>query len=64
MTMFVKSGDLWRRDDESHDNVLLDTDQIPAFLAAHGVEAEVKPRFGDETLSTGLVAVIGRRPPA
>jgi SAM-dependent methyltransferase len=64
MTMFVKSGDLWRRDDEIHDNVLLHTDQIPAFLAAHGIEAEVKPRFGDETLSTGLVAVIGRRPPA
>jgi SAM-dependent methyltransferase len=64
MTMFVKSGDLWRRDDEIHDNVLLNTDQIPAFLAAHGIEAEVKPRFGDETLSTGLVAVIGRRPPA
>jgi SAM-dependent methyltransferase len=64
MTMFVKSGDLWRRDDEIHDNVLLNTDEIPAFLAAHGIEAEVKPRFGDETLSTGLVAVIGRRPPA
>lgn len=64
MTMFVKSGDLWRRDDEIHDNVLLHTDQIPAFLATHGIEAEVKPRFGDETLSTGLVAVIGRRPPA
>src|SRR5262249_18548666 len=32
MTMFVREGDLWRRDDETHDNVLVDTSEIPTFL--------------------------------
>jgi SAM-dependent methyltransferase len=63
MTTFVKSGDLWRRDDETHDNVLLNTERIPAFLADHGIEAEIRPCFGDEILPAGLVAVVGRRPP-
>jgi hypothetical protein len=62
MTTFVRTGELWRRDDETHDNVLVDTERIPKLLARRGVEAEIKPAFGDETLSTGLVAVVGRRP--
>jgi SAM-dependent methyltransferase len=62
MTTFVRTGELWRRDDETHDNVLVDTERIPKLLARCGVEAEIKPAFGDETLSTGLVAVVGRRP--
>jgi SAM-dependent methyltransferase len=62
MTMFVRTGDLWRRDDEVHDNVLVDTSRIPALLAEHDVDADVMPAFGDEVLPTGLVAVIGRRP--
>jgi SAM-dependent methyltransferase len=61
MTMFLRSGDLWRRDDETHDNVLVDTSGIPALFARYGVDAEVRPRFGDETLPTGLVAVVGHR---
>jgi SAM-dependent methyltransferase len=62
MTMFVRTGDLWRRDDETHDNVLVETGRIPTLLARHGIAAEVRPGFGDEILPTGLVAVIGRRP--
>jgi SAM-dependent methyltransferase len=61
MTTFVRAGELWRRDDEIHDNVLVDTSQIPALLDRSGIDAEVKSSFGDETLPTGLVAVIGTR---
>ncbi|MBV8950798.1 MAG: class I SAM-dependent methyltransferase [Actinobacteria bacterium] len=62
MTMFVRdAGHMWRRDDELHDNVLVDTSKIPAFLAMHGVEADVRTSFGSETLPTGLVAVVGYR---
>jgi SAM-dependent methyltransferase len=61
MTMFVREGDLWRRDDETHDNVLVETELIPALLARHGIEAELRPGFGDEEMPAGLVAVVGRR---
>ena len=61
MTMFVRAGDLWRREDETHDNVLIDTAHIPELLARFGVTAELRSAFGDENLPTGLVAVVGRR---
>ncbi len=61
MTMFVRAGELWRRDDEVHDNVLVDTSEIPTLLASHGIEAQVRSSFGSETLPTGLVAVVGYR---
>jgi hypothetical protein len=62
MTMFVRADEeLWRRDDELHDNVLVDTSLIPSFLGVHGVEAAVRSGFGDEVLPTGLVAVVGTR---
>lgn len=51
----------WRRDDERHDNVLIDTRRIPALLAEHGVEATVDAAFGSEQLPTGLYAIKGRR---
>jgi SAM-dependent methyltransferase len=63
MTMFVKNDDgSWRRDDERHDNVLIDTALVPGLLARHGVEAQVRPSFGTEQLPTGLRAIIGHRP--
>ncbi|MGH9266509.1 MAG: methyltransferase [Acidimicrobiales bacterium] len=59
ITTFVRAGDdAWRRHDERHENVLLDTSQVPALLAAHGVQATVRPSFGDERLPEGLVAVV------
>jgi SAM-dependent methyltransferase len=62
MTSFIRNEDgSWRRDDERHDNVLVDTSRIPALLAAHGVEAVVGSAFGDETLPTGLRTVIGQK---
>jgi SAM-dependent methyltransferase len=51
----------WRRDDERHENVLADTSRIPALLAAEGIVAEVRPSFGDEQLTDGLVAIVGSR---
>jgi SAM-dependent methyltransferase len=62
MTIFVRSTrGLWRREEEIHDNVLVDTNEIPALLGKAGVQAEVRASFGSETLPTGLVAVVGRR---
>lgn len=63
MTTFVRNDDdTWRRDDERHDNVLLDTIRVPGLLAQHGVRAEVRPSFGTERLPTGLRAIIGHHP--
>ena len=62
MTTFVRQdGGTWRRDDERHDNVLIDTTKVPDLLARHGVEATVSKSFGDEHLPAGLVAVVGRK---
>jgi SAM-dependent methyltransferase len=62
MTTFVPNKDgSWRRDDERHDNVLIDTSLVPALLARHGVEATVGSSFGSELLPAGLRTIIGRR---
>jgi SAM-dependent methyltransferase len=62
MTTFLRNHDgTWRRDDERHDNVLIDTSRVPALLAEHGVDAEVRAAFGAETLPDGLVAIVGRK---
>jgi SAM-dependent methyltransferase len=45
ITTFVRDGDgSWRRDDETHHNVLIDTARVPALLAAEGVQVTVAPR--------------------
>ena len=63
MTTFVRNPDSsWRRDDERHDNVLIDTAQVPVILARHGVQSEVRGSFGAERLPAGLKAIVGRRP--
>lgn len=63
MATFVRNADgSWRRDDEHHENVMVDTARVPALLAAEGVEADVRTSFGDEELPLGLRAVVGRRP--
>jgi hypothetical protein len=62
MTTFIRNPDgSWRRGDERHVNVLIDTARVPKRLAEHGVDATVAPALGPETLPAGLVAVIGRR---
>jgi SAM-dependent methyltransferase len=62
MAIFSRNADgTWRRDDERHDNVLVDVSTIPPLLRAHGVEATVAMAFGDETLPRGLHTVVGRK---
>jgi SAM-dependent methyltransferase len=62
MTTFVRNQNgSWRRDDERHENVLIDTSRVPLLLAEHGIGAAVASSFGAERLPAGLVAVIGQR---
>jgi SAM-dependent methyltransferase len=62
MTTFLREeGGMWRRDDERHENVLIDTSRVPALLTRHDLDARVSASFGDEELPEGLVAVIGQR---
>jgi SAM-dependent methyltransferase len=59
---FLREEDgTWRRDDERHENVLVETAAVPALLADHGIEARVSGSFGDEELPAGLVAIVGRK---
>jgi SAM-dependent methyltransferase len=63
ITTFVREDDgTWRRDDERHENVLLDTATIPALLAEHGLDVRVSESFGGETNPDGLIAIVGGRP--
>lgn len=62
MTTFVRQeSGTWRRDDERHENVLIETSKVPELLARHGVEAAMAESFGDEQFPAGLVAVVGRK---
>ncbi|HEY1738865.1 MAG TPA: class I SAM-dependent methyltransferase, partial [Acidimicrobiia bacterium] len=64
MATFLRNDDgTWRRDDERHDNVLIDTARVPALLADHGVDAHVASAFGGETLPAGLMTIIGTKRP-
>lgn len=64
ITTFVLDGyGCWRRDDEHHDNVLIDTALVPGLLAADGIQAEVAPAFGAEQLPAGMRVLIGRQIP-
>jgi len=62
ITTFVPNGrGAWRRDNEHHENVLVDTSRIPELLRPHGVSASVRSSFGEEQLPPGLKTVIGIR---
>jgi SAM-dependent methyltransferase len=62
MAIFSRNEDgSWRRDDERHENVLVDTSVVPELLARHGVEARLGTSFGAEKLPVGLHTVIGYR---
>ena len=63
MTVFVRGDDgSWRRDDERHDNVLLDVAQVPPLLAKAGVVSEMRRSFGTHELPVGLFAAVGHKP--
>jgi SAM-dependent methyltransferase len=51
----------WRRDDERHDLVLLDTAGLPAILRQQGIDATIGGSFGSERLPPGLVTLVGGR---
>jgi SAM-dependent methyltransferase len=60
ITTFVPDGQgAWRRDDERHENVLIDTSRVPALLRDHGVTATLGSAFDAAELPTGLRAVTG-----
>ena len=62
MTTFVRQPDnTWRRDDECHDNVLIDTSRVPDLLARHGVEVTVSDSFGEGKLDGGLATIVGHK---
>lgn len=62
MTVFVRDdGGWWRRDDERHDNVLIDVASVPALLAEHGVTAQVRDAFDAEDNPIGLKVIVGTR---
>jgi len=63
MATFIREDNgAWRRGDERHENMLIETDRVPALLAQVGVEATVRTAFGTENLPAGLRAVVGHRP--
>ena len=63
MATFTRNTDgvTWRRDDERHDNVMVDVSTVPRLLSQHGVEATVGDSFGDEELPAGLKTIVGRK---
>lgn len=62
MAIFTRNDDdSWRRDDERHDNILIDTSRIPALLARHGVNVNLGEAFGAEEPIIGLTTVVGQK---
>jgi SAM-dependent methyltransferase len=62
ITSFVHSDDgSWRRDDERHVNILVDSHRLPGLISEHGITAEIRPAFGAEVLPEGMVALVGHR---
>jgi SAM-dependent methyltransferase len=62
MAIFTRNDDgSWRRDDERHDNVLIEVSRVPALLAEHGVDVTLGTRFGAYTLPEGLFSVVGTK---
>jgi hypothetical protein len=61
MTTFLRNGESsWRRDDQTHRNVLIDTTRVPALLAAEGIQAHAASASGTEELPTGLRVLTGQ----
>ena len=62
LTTFLPNGDgSWRRESERHENVLIETSQLPSRLAELGITAQIRPAFGTETLPDGLHVLVGTR---
>jgi SAM-dependent methyltransferase len=64
LTTFVRAADgSYRRDDEHHGNVLIDTSSVPALLRERGLTAAIGDSFNDDNhpLPVGLRSIIGHR---
>ncbi|KUL29738.1 class I SAM-dependent methyltransferase [Actinoplanes awajinensis] len=64
LTTFVRNADgSYRREDEHHGNVLIDTSLVPALLRERGVTATIGDSFDDDDhpLPVGLRSIIGHR---
>ena len=63
MAVFLANEDgSWRRDDERHENVLIDTSLVPGLVAEHGIRATVEASFGGGVhLLDGLHAIVGTK---
>jgi SAM-dependent methyltransferase len=63
MAVFLRNEDgSWRRDDERHENVLIDTSLVPGLLSEHGVRATAETSFGGGVqLQDGLHAIVGTK---
>jgi SAM-dependent methyltransferase len=64
LTTFVRGADgSYRREDEHHGNVLIDTSLVPALLREHGVRATIGGSFNDDAhpLPVGLRSIVGHR---
>lgn len=51
----------WRRSDELHRNLLLETAALPPLLEAAGLTAAVRPSFGGAPLPAGMVALVAEK---
>ncbi len=64
LTTFVRVADgSYRREDEHHGNVLIDTSSVPALLRERGVTATIGDSFNydDHLLPVGLRSIVGHR---
>jgi hypothetical protein len=61
ITVFRRENDgSWRRDDEHHENALVDTARLPELFAGSGIDVTVTTSFGDQQLPSGMRVLIGR----
>ncbi|HZD73775.1 MAG TPA: class I SAM-dependent methyltransferase [Actinomycetota bacterium] len=61
ITTFLRNPDgSWRRDDERHDNVLVDASRAVTLLGSQGVDVVLGTSFGGEELPAGLATIVGR----
>jgi len=62
ITTFLREDDgRWRRSDERHDTVLLETAAVPSWLDGTGVRAGIQAAFGTEEMPRGLVVLVGEK---
>ena len=62
MTTFVPNDDgTWRRDDERHENILVDVELLSEVFEEREFDATVRSSFGDEHLPKGMRVLVVKR---